>query len=1000
MNPTILLLSGLLLALATDALAQEGLARQRTSSDRFTHFSERDGLPSDRVYGILEDVRGYIWVHTDAGIARFDGYDWRTVGREEGLACTDCWSMRDDGAGGLLVVGDATEVTRVDADTIRALRLRDLHLSDSIAPTFQAATTSSYPAGVTLLTEDSIHLYFPSRNASAVKTLGHRSLRYVAQMKAFYAFAFGASASPSQPFAELSTNRAETISENFFLITDGPLRGEYFYEAGLLRKCSAQGCSTLASDFKPSRRGLRWWASCSSPTLQLTGAEQWLELDSTGLMIDSIMLSEVPTESPISAVFKDRHGHLWISTLGDGVFLLGKAQRSMRLCQRADGSRVKVTAIATWRDTLRCATEGAGLFDLVDDELIASRLNPVELRDAPVTYFEATADGARLFASSFDGGFRFDAHGLTNVTTSIGLPAYRYNRTTRAIYHYTQNTLDGIRYGLITDAEGYQQWAVGNQVIIATPYCGGFKLDPSTSWRLAPPSPDAEVAIVYDEHQVYRCDNWSCEPLLQDSTLSISSVAPLGFATFLVATQTHGVIRLQAGNTRPSETWSKLNDVVALAVDSTAIWAATPRGLYLLDSRDGEVLAEWNSATGLPSDRCRDVTLVGDQVAVLSGKQVVLLPRRLPEPSTETLSAQALRVCGLTVNGQKMDTAPGTARLPAGSREVSLSLDAIRPGECGRIAYEVQVSPLDTAPRLQRARDVRLDRLSPGTYTLMATARSDAGERYALAAPFKLTLLPAFHQRTEVRLLGLGLLVLSLFGWARARERRRSAALLTEQTLLRRSSELQLEALRSQMNPHFIFNALGSIQYYIQEEAKQKADEYLGRFARLMRRYLDSSKHNNVTLADEYELLRQYIELEQIRFDDTFTYTLAVAPGTDASSAELPSMILQPFVENAILHGLSARTNGGGELYIQSEQLREGLLQVEVSDNGQGRANAAKRTRRGHRSRATQITAQRLEALRRSGFAEVNVVFADLYPEPEDFPGTRVTITIQLLDDA
>lgn len=147
-------------------------------------------------------------------------------------------------------------------------------------------------------------------------------------------------------------------------------------------------------------------------------------------------------------------------------------------------------------------------------------------------------------------------------------------------------------------------------------------------------------------------------------------------------------------------------------------------------------------------------------------------------------------------------------------------------------------------------------------------------------------------------------------------------------------TKLERSALQAQMNPHFIFNCLNSIQNYIMRNDKDMAMDYLGNFARLIRQYLNASNTDLVALEDEISMLDNYLRLEQMRFNHNFSYTFDINAGNDATSVKLPPMLIQPFVENAVLHGMSSLTSGG-LIHIKFDRTPE-LLHIIVKDNGKG----------------------------------------------------------------
>jgi hypothetical protein len=149
-------------------------------------------------------------------------------------------------------------------------------------------------------------------------------------------------------------------------------------------------------------------------------------------------------------------------------------------------------------------------------------------------------------------------------------------------------------------------------------------------------------------------------------------------------------------------------------------------------------------------------------------------------------------------------------------------------------------------------------------------------------------------------------------------------------------AELEMKALRAQMNPHFIFNSLNSIQNYILKNDSEKASQYLTKFSRLIRLILDHSNQNFITLSSEIQLLTLYIEMEDMRFEKHFESEISVDDNIDAEHILIPSMLIQPSVENAIWHGLLHK-NERGFLKIYFKKLDENLLEVTIEDNGVGR---------------------------------------------------------------
>ncbi len=238
-------------------------------------------------------------------------------------------------------------------------------------------------------------------------------------------------------------------------------------------------------------------------------------------------------------------------------------------------------------------------------------------------------------------------------------------------------------------------------------------------------------------------------------------------------------------------------------------------------------------------------------------------------------------------------------------------------------------------------------------------------------------------------------LILVFFYQQQAKKKAQLIQIKLEETkkqleLEQQSRESELTALRSQMNPHFVFNALNSIQEYIITNKKELAGDYLGLFADLMRRYLDQSQQNFINIEEEIETLEMYLQLEKVRFEDNFTYTIDVDDKVDTFSEQIPVMIIQPFVENAVKHGLLHK-KGERKLQVGFKKENQKLI-VEVIDNGVGREQSKKinQQRKNHTSYATSAIQKRIKLLNEGYGQNIKVKYTDLSQ------GTKVELEILL----
>lgn len=206
------------------------------------------------------------------------------------------------------------------------------------------------------------------------------------------------------------------------------------------------------------------------------------------------------------------------------------------------------------------------------------------------------------------------------------------------------------------------------------------------------------------------------------------------------------------------------------------------------------------------------------------------------------------------------------------------------------------------------------------------------------------------------------------------------------------------KALKAQINPHFIFNSLSSIQHFITTNNKESALKYLTKFSRLMRNIMENSIETTSLLTDEIKILKDYLELESLRFDDAFNYSIEIDEAIDSEAVEVPMLIIQPFVENAILHGLLHKKIGPKTLRITFKKL-ENYVSCEIDDNGIGRnasANDVTRINKHTKSRGLEVTENRLQLLNTKNHQERTIEIIDKYDEQGQPLGTKVIIKIPM----
>lgn len=210
---------------------------------------------------------------------------------------------------------------------------------------------------------------------------------------------------------------------------------------------------------------------------------------------------------------------------------------------------------------------------------------------------------------------------------------------------------------------------------------------------------------------------------------------------------------------------------------------------------------------------------------------------------------------------------------------------------------------------------------------------------------------------------------------------------------------MKVKAIRSQMNPHFIFNCLNSIQSCIVDQKSDIASQYLSTFARLLRIVLDYCEHNKISLDKEIEFLNLYLSLEKLRFGTDLEYAIIIDESIDTEEIKIPSFLIQPFVENSIWHGLMHK-DGNRKLNLKF-YLRDSTEQLhcEIEDNGIGRQKAALLKSNQvfsipHQSKGMRLSTERIELIRMQTNKNISIHIEDLLDQEQVVAGTKVSLTL------
>lgn len=438
------------------------------------------------------------------------------------------------------------------------------------------------------------------------------------------------------------------------------------------------------------------------------------------------------------------------------------------------------------------------------------------------------------------------------------------------------------------------------------------------------------------------------------------------------------------------------NQTGKLKSDGDLLWIITDQGIQVLNTKNN-TFKKCTKNDGLETYSISDIEILGNQVYLSSNKGIYVMDKTksFKTPLTPKIYFTNVQI-------QERDT------LLQPNYKLAFDKNGIRIGfnsngfqTTENISYQYRLIGLNnTWLPLEKGIDfVRYSSLPSGDFVFEVKAINQNG----IASPpisMKITVETPFWQKWWFYI-GLSLLLVSfVWGYFKTRlvrvEKEKQILLEKAET----DKELifsQLENLRSQMNPHFIFNALNSIQEYIVTNEKETASAFLVKFSRLIRIYLEHSRESEVPLEEELKALQLYLQLEKDRFEDALDYFITVDEKIDTITTKIPSLFLQPYIENALKHGLlHKKDNRILTISFGLKDTKNELICM-INDNGIGReASELLNHKRAHlhKSFATSANLKRVELINKTREKKTSVTIEDLFDDNNNSKGTEVTITI------
>ncbi|MBE2280802.1 MAG: histidine kinase [Ignavibacteriaceae bacterium] len=933
-------------------------------SPSFLHYNTTHGLASTSVYKIFQDRDGFIWFCTTNGLNKFDGKTFETFTITDGLNSNSITDIVQAKNGDLYVANHERGINVIKNGKIEnrfllpggkqyTINFLDYYITPDNESVLVASGRWSVLQRL-FLQNDSI----VEKNINNPKGLELMNVSvsgediFMLTRKGLYQSVNDSSIKvhikdlPESPVFSAFINPDKSI----YLGSNGKIyliKNESLIRTIDISKFGTEGVSKIFVD----KSGNIWFALIYNGIFCLEKKSGKIFNYGEKLGIDNI---------DVNSIIEDNEGNIWLSTYGKGVFCI----RNLYLNTYAEKEGLKNLSVNA-------------VLPLSDDKMLIGTFNGVNLIEpGSVSFISEPTDS--LFSDYIYDIKMFD--GEIYITGSFAGKKHHINEfRNQKFFKISHQSF------CKTKNELFISGLSGNSIAIRKSFTGELfyelkifdiegnsnrvndviedrqnNLWVSTNFGLCKlvPVNDSNDSLVWKKF-------FFPESSVLNSKINSSSEDANGNIYFAGE---KGISIIFKNNPEKPVDYSVLSDYdlsssKSIAVDSkNRVWIANLKGLFVID---GNKLLFFNSTTGLPANEIFKVHFDDKQNKIFAGTANGLITIDLDLFDKVEYAPPIFKILSVSA-GDKIISDFTNLQFSHDNKNIKIDFGCNYFGSDGNLYYKYD---LNGSQEIISGNSVNFASLSPGDYNFslqVKTQNSNWSEPVLLS--FKIH--PPFYETLWFRVLAtfFFFLVASIFVMERIRTNRKKFT--HEIELNERINQLKHQALSAMMNPHFVFNALNSVQYLINMDKNEEANVYVSMMAKLMRKNLDTADKAFILLDDEINRLKLYLELEKLRFQEKFSYKITTENIPSSEKLMIPNMIIQPFVENSLWHGImNSGKPGKLEIIFNFEEIttgkrKENVLTIRILDNGIGFMHNKEKKDSEHISKGIKIIEERLDLLK------------------------------------
>jgi ligand-binding sensor domain-containing protein len=939
-------------------------------------YTARDGLAGSTVYSMVQDKDGFLWFGTETGLSRFDGTHFRNFYMADGLPDNEIIKLFVDSRHRIWIIPFKHSICYYLDGKIHNQQ-NDMVLRKLIIGSDVVSVVEDSKGDVIISEAVSVHIISPDGSVSEVTDFAGRPFHLVqAGLNQRKECRFFVKYDSGIYIADLRNAKLAVVRDIGWALPNN--YGTTYISPQIEIQAQQDSLVFIPTASEANFKVLmpKGFISIS----RINDSNITLNTYTKTFLFDiphrKVVDSFLPGQT-VSGAMQDAEGGLWFCTLGSGIHRLS-TREVHHFSFRIHNTILPVFCIQKIASTFYIGTDryyiwtaAAGkapfLYRQIDDRTSRGRVMAI-----------LPAGKKRIIVGTDTGVFGLDTSGRENGF-------WWHCGSTKALTVLSDST------AVVFSNLGAQTIRLGGGRDLDTIWKGRSTCGcrQNGNWFIG--TLNGLYMVCPDKHAVFLGDRYNA---LQ---ARISAVMPTADGSLLVATYGEGLCILQAGRRlRVITDGNGLTSNICrcLYVNGNDIWVGTDKGLNKVTATDaGYKVTRYTTADGLSSDIINTLYVEGENVYAGTSDGMTWFNEGRLSRNSECL----LRVTGLSISGRQSPSDTTDFRLPYNNNDLQFEYVGISFKSAGSIRYRYKLEGLDEGWKVTDQTFLHYPSLPPGTYELKIVAinKFDVSSN-TVQIPFVIE-KPVWEKAWfRVPLfLTTAMFIWLLFRYRLKRARKKEAERAANTAKI---TELEHMVLRSRMSPHFIFNCLNSIQLYVMDKDTLGASEFMTHFSRLIRQTLDISDRPRIFVQEEIDYLSSYLELERRRLEGKFTYKIFVAPNLDRYSCSMPPMILQPYVENAIWHGIRHRRDDLGHIRIGIEQKADYLV-CTIEDNGVGRTLAAQYEYNDpsqHLSKGMELTAKRIEMLNTTVRKSISAVVEDIEDGNRHSVGTRVLIQLPI----